>query len=96
MFEDEDEQEDASSVQEVFVSSVSSFSRPPVVHIQDDEVSASNTFSCESSGDLNLQEISEKVNTWEETNEQEPSTTSNTEVRFQSKGPVKCSPFWHI
>lgn len=82
VFEDEDEQEDASSVQEVFVSSVSSFSRPPVVHIQDDEVSTSNTVSCETY-DLNLQETSEKVNSCQETNEQEPSTTSNTEVRVR-------------
>lgn len=85
VFEDVDDQEDASSVQEVFVSSVVRSSRPPVIHIQDDEVSTTNTGSIETLDDLSLQETAEKVNTWQETNEQEqePSTTSSTEVRVR-------------
>jgi len=83
VFEDEDDQADASSLQEVFVSSVVNYSRPPVVHIQDDEVSTTNTGSCETLDDLNLQESNEKVNTWQGKNEQEPSSTSSTEVRVR-------------
>ena len=80
VFEDGGDQEDASEVQEVFVSSVVNSSRPPVVHIQDDEVSTTNTGSWETLDDLNLQETTEKVNNWQGANEQEPSTTSSTEV----------------
>ena len=83
VFEDAGDQEDALSVQEVFVSSVVNSSRPPVVHIQDDEVSTTNTGSCETLDDLDLQETTEKVKIWQATNEQEPSTTSNTETRVR-------------
>ena len=83
VFENEDDQEDASSVQEVFASPVVNCTRPPVVHIQDDEVSTTNTASCEILDDLDLQETTEKVHTWQGTNEQEPSATSSTEVRVR-------------
>lgn len=69
-----EEEEDAPSVEEVFVSANSDALRPPVVHIQDDEVPTSCETSCSVRGDF-LQETSsesENVKTFQELDEQEP------------------------
>lgn len=84
VFEEEEGTEDTASVEEVFVSANANSRRPSVVHIQDDEVSTSNSVSSETVSNRNSKEVSEGVITCQEPNEQEPSTTSNTETRVRN------------
>lgn len=84
VFEEEEGTEDAASVVEVFSSVNANPLRPSVVHIQDDEVWTSISACSSETASRNLQEFSEKVNTYQETNEQEPSTTFSTETRVRN------------
>lgn len=77
------EEEDTASVEEIFVPvrpGTSRELRPPIVHIQDDEVST----SCSTSVNFDSQDYYERICS-QEANEQEPSTTTNTENRLTER-----------